>query len=165
MEIWFLALPCKTLLGLLKSSSDNLWPVLPFFSLPLSSYFPLFLLCVSHSIVLFSLRFVSSVPRPPCPPAGETTIVKASHRAWPPNWETYHGPVQSLQEVRGCRLLQCLPLFHHPCLHLYLCALNESLQKAFVKLEEIVLVFLQLDFKMSLSVICVLPTVDCIWHT
>lgn len=48
-------------------------------------------------------------------------LAKARHRAWPSNRETHHGPLQSLQEVRGQRwrggacMRPCLP-FHaaHP---------------------------------------------------
>lgn len=78
---------------------------------------------------LFSFLFVSSPPQTLCPSAGESTIVKASHGAWPWNWETYHGPIQSLQEVRGHRLLQCAPLPLHPPLRLYFCALVETLHQ------------------------------------
>ena len=87
-------------------------------------------LCVTFHRPFFHRSFSPSVPRPPCPCAGETTVVKASHGAWPSNWETYHGPIQSLQEVRGHRLLQCPARLFHRSLDLHVCALVEILIKA-----------------------------------
>lgn len=93
------------------------WPDL---SLSSSCCFPLVHFCVFSC---FS-SLCASFSQPLCPSARETTVVKASHRAWPSNWETYHGPIQSLQEVRGHELFQCPPLLLHPPLHLSLLQLK-----------------------------------------
>lgn len=65
--------------------------------------FPLIHFCVSSLFSSLCASFSPSVSL--C--SGETAVVKASHGAWPSNWETYHSPIQSLQEVRGHKFLQC----------------------------------------------------------
>lgn len=69
--------------------------------------------CFSLSLSLSLSFLVSDCPLVSCfsfcvppPPvsihlAAGTPVVKASHGAWPPNWEAHYSPIQSLQEVRG----------------------------------------------------------------
>lgn len=104
--IWVLALPHGTPWSFLRitlSASDRIC-----FSF-LSLYAPLRFsthppVCIVSLWLFFNLRVLVR--------AAGTTVVKASHGAWPRNWETYHSSIQSLQEVRGHRSLggpPCLP--------------------------------------------------------